>query len=483
MFFNSGVFLQFFAAFLLLYWLVRRHLPARNLLLVAASYLFYGWWNPWFLGLLFFSSTFDFCVGLGLARLRGDRRGRWLLGASIAVNLTILGFFKYWDFFLGSLAELLARLSLPFHPGTLGVILPVGISFYTFQSMSYALDVYRGTVTPTRNPVNFLAFVSFFPQLVAGPIQRAAHLLPQFAQTRVLSLAMIEEGVWLMIWGMFKKVVVADNLAPLVDLTFGARSVPAVGVLLGTLAFGFQIYCDFSGYSDIARGTARLLGFDLTWNFNLPYVSTSLQEFWRRWHISLSTWLRDYLYISLGGNRRGSIRTYLNLLVTMLLGGLWHGAAWNFVLWGLWHGGGLSVQRACTPGLHHRVGEPGEARATTRPVSAPGPARRLGGWFLTFGFVFVGWMLFRARSGAHVLALLRGLGDFAVPAWAASFALNLFVFLLPLVAVEYWQWRRADLLAPLRLPVPGRALLQGTLLVGIVLFSGSLYAHAPFRGS
>ncbi len=334
MLFNSGVFLQFFAAFLLLYWLLRGNLQARNLLIVAASYLFYGWWDWRFLGLLAFSSLFDYGVGLGLDRVATPGKRKALLVASVVCNLTILGFFKYYDFFVESGVRLLADLHVPFQPSLLHVILPVGISFYTFQSMSYALDVYRRTVPPTRNLLQFLAFVCFFPQLVAGPISRASHLLPQFGQTRRITGEMIEEGVWLMLWGMFKKVVLADNFAPLADLVFQGSSFTGPMVLLGTLAFGLQIYCDFSGYSDIARGAARVLGFDIIFNFNLPYAATSLREFWRRWHISLSTWLRDYLYISLGGNRRGAARTYANLLLTMLLGGLWHGAAWNYVLWG-----------------------------------------------------------------------------------------------------------------------------------------------------
>ena len=364
MLFNSGVFLQFFAAFVLLYWLARNSLPLRNWLILGASYLFYGWWSPdkaeaiptnallatlWhcrFLAILVATSLLDFSIALGLDKLATPRSRKWLLSASIAANLGVLGFFKYHDFFALSFSSLLSSLGIPLQARTLGLILPVGISFYTFQSMSYTIDVYRRELPATRNLVNFLAYVSFFPQLVAGPIERARHLLPQFAQTRVITLPMLEEGVWLMLWGMFKKVVLADNFAPLAEMVFGSSHFTSATVVLGTLAFGLQIYCDFSGYSDIARGTARVLGFDIMWNFNLPYSVASLREFWQRWHISLSTWLRDYLYIPLGGNRFGTTRTYLNLIITMLLGGLWHGAAWNFVLWGLWHGAGLALTRA-----------------------------------------------------------------------------------------------------------------------------------------
>ena len=496
MLFNSGVFLQFFAAFLLFYWLVRNHLRARNVLIVAASYLFYGWWDWRFLGLLLFSSTFDYCVGLGLERLTHPRQRRALLAGSVLVNLGILSFFKYGNFFVESMAALLSRLHVPFHTSTLAIILPVGISFYTFQSMSYALDVYRRQLKPTRNFVNFLAYVSFFPQLVAGPIQRAGHLLPQFERTVVITRAMLEEGVWLMLWGMFKKVALADNLAPLADLVYSHTAFNGAAVVLGTLAFGFQIYCDFSGYSDLARGLARVLGFDILWNFNLPYSATQLREFWRRWHIGLSTWLRDYLYISLGGNRLGPRRTYANLILTMGLGGLWHGAAWNFVLWGLWHGAGLAVERACTRGRQDAPETPGPSPELAerpsphpRPPSEPDlagpapqraaddrPARPAAGslswvrWGFTMLFVFYGWLLFRARSWSQIVAMTRALADVSLPAWTMSFLLNLAVFTLPLLVMEAWQLRARNRLAPLSAPAAARLCLQGALLASTILF-------------
>lgn len=461
MLFNSGVFLEFFAAFLLLYWLARNHLTTRNILIILASYLFYGWWDYRFLLLLLFSSLLDYGIGLGLDRLEKPRQRRMLLLVSLACNLSVLGFFKYFDFFAESFATALERLQIPFHPRTLGIILPVGISFYTFQAMSYTIDVYRRELPATRNVLHFLAFVSFFPQLVAGPIERAKHLLPQFAQTLKITRAMLEEGLWLMLWGMFKKVVLADNLAPLVEMTYHNSSFGAPAVILGTLAFGFQIYCDFSGYSDIARGTARLLGFDIMINFNLPYAASSLREFWQRWHISLSTWLRDYLYISLGGNRRGLARTCLNLLLTMLLGGLWHGAAWNFVLWGLWHGVGLVIVRLLGSGPEH-------ALAVTPP--RPSKVASWSGWLLTMLFVFYGWLLFRAGSPEQILAMTRALGDFSAPTWMNSFCLNLLAFTTPLVLMEIWQARTSNPLAPLSLPGWAKAALQGALLLAILLF-------------
>jgi alginate O-acetyltransferase complex protein AlgI len=456
MLFNSGIFLQFFAAFLLLYWLARNSLTARNLLIVAASYLFYGCWNWKFLGLLFFSSTFDWVVGYGIALLQTSRGRKALLAGSIVVNLVILGFFKYFNFFVESLTVLLAKLGVPFHTGTLSVILPVGISFYTFQSMSYAFDVYRGHIRPTRNFVSFLAFVSFFPHMVAGPIQRVSNLLPQFERPLVITRTMLTEGIWLIIWGMFKKVALADNFAPLVEMVFHDAPPGGLAVALGTVAFGLQIYCDFSGYSDIARGLARVLGVDIMWNFDLPYAATSLREFWRRWHISLSTWLRDYLYISLGGNRRGPARACLNVFLTMLLGGLWHGAAWNFVLWGAWHGTGLVAERV------FNVSQP--ASDTKRPL------RRFAGWLATMLIVFYGWLLFRAGSWHQVAAMTQALANLYTPPWLGSFLLNLAVFATPLMAMELWQFRAKNRLAPLSLPGWARALLQGALLVGILVF-------------
>lgn len=489
MLFNSGIFLQFFAAFLLCYWLVRGSLSRRNTLILAASCVFYGWWSPgaeptagtsanplfsalWhgrFLALLLATSSLDFYLARVIDRTESPRRRKQLLTASVIANLGVLGCFKYADFFLQSFTTALDALGIQMPRHTLNLVLPVGISFYTFQSMSYTIDVYRRELPATRSLKNFLAYVSFFPQLVAGPIERARHLLPQFEQPRVITLSMIEEGLWLIVWGMFKKVVLADNFAPLAEMVFGDHSYNLTTVALGTLAFGLQIYCDFSGYSDMARGLARVLGFDLMWNFTLPYSATSLREFWQRWHISLSTWLRDYLYIPLGGNRHGTARTGLNLITTMLLGGLWHGAAWNFVLWGLWHGTGLALTR--------------NRRLTGLLNLVPRPLRGTTSWALTMGFVFYGWMLFRAGSFQQVVDMTSALTRLAAPSWAMSFLINLVAFTLPLAAVEYWQKQSGNLLAPLTLPRWLRASLQGTLLIGIAVFwntKGATFIYFQF---
>jgi alginate O-acetyltransferase complex protein AlgI len=453
MLFNSTVFLQFLSAFLLLYFLCRRSLFQRNLLIVGGSWLFYGWWDWRFLGLLIFSGCFDFVVGLLLGMKTTARKRKLVLRLSLATNLCLLGFFKYYDFFVGSMADLLTRLNVPFQASTLGIILPVGISFYTFQSLGYVIDVYRGQMQPTRNLLHYLAYVSFFPQLVAGPIQRGHDLLPQLQRTLIITRPMIEEGAWLILWGMFKKVVLADNLAPLVELVFGNTTPSGPAMVVGALAFAFQIYGDFSGYSDIARGIAKLLGFELRQNFELPYFAADLRAFWRRWHMTLSSWLRDYLYISLGGNRRGTLRTYANVLITMLLGGLWHGAAWNFVLWGAWHGVGL----VCT-----QVWQKHRSPSWSLPLWLSLPA--------TFLFVLYGWILFRAGSLAHICQITSALAIWTTPTWFPHYLWSLLILIAPLAAVEIWQKRVDNQFAVLAAPLWLRSSIQGGLLLAVLLF-------------
>ncbi|MCP5518337.1 MAG: MBOAT family protein [Verrucomicrobiales bacterium] len=465
MLFNSNAFLQFLAAFLLLFHLCRRHLVARNALVLLASYVFYGWWDARFLVLLFLTSLLDFVAARRIETAVGPRGRKFWLSVSLAGNLGVLGVFKYFNFFVDSFVEVLAAVGLPADPRTLNIVLPVGISFYTFQSMSYSLDVYRGRLAATRNLLNFLAYVAFFPQLVAGPIERASHLLPQFESTRSITRTHLRDGLWLVLWGLFKKVVVADNLAPMVELVYQHPTDSGPAVVLGTLAFAFQIYGDFSGYSDIARGLAKWLGFDLMVNFNLPYFATSPREFWRRWHISLSTWLRDYLYISLGGNRRGLWRTRLNLLLTMVLGGLWHGAAWHFVLWGGWHGIGLVLTRKADLAARPSDGLP----ASTLPA-APGRWRRVVSWGATSLFVLYGWLLFRAGSWEQVAAMTGALANWHWPAWTPDYMQGLLAFVGPLLLVQWWQARSGDLLAPARAPAWVRGALQAVLVLLIVTF-------------
>lgn len=452
--FNSIDFLVFFGVFLLAWYLVRNRLTARNWLIVLASYLFYSWWDYRFTSLLLFSSVIDYYVALGMdaRRKRVDRERdtgiTLLLLVSLVTNLGVLFFFKYFDFFRESTRLLLAQMGVEVHWTGLQFVLPVGISFYTFQTLSYTIDVYRGELAPARNLVQFMAYVSFFPQLVAGPIERAAHLLPQMTRRLIITLPMIESGVWLFIWGMFKKVVLADGFSHLVDPVFRIIQPEASQTLIATTAFALQIYCDFSGYTDMARGLARILGFELMLNFNLPYFATSVQDFWRRWHISLSTWLRDYLYLPLGGNRRGGGRTYLNLLIVMLLGGLWHGAAWNFVAWGLWQAMGLIVNRFWVE------------KISARRFTLPGGIA----WLLTMAFTLYGWLLFRSNSADQVLALTTSLSHWDPPVWAGVMVRELVVLAAPLLAMQIWQSRTDDLEAVMRLPRWSRGLLQAGLI-------------------
>jgi len=378
MIFTTPEFVLFFACFWLVFATTRGHL--RKGVVLAASYLFYAAWDPRFLALLIGSTILDFWVGKRLAQTAGTAKRRRLLLVSLVGNLGVLATFKYYDFFATSAGELLTRVGWTVEPTTLHLVLPVGISFYTFQTLSYTVDIYRGRQEPCRSLLDFANFVAFFPQLVAGPIERAKDLLPQLAALGK-RVQPDTTGWGLIAIGCFKKVVIADNLAPLVEATYAdPSSTYPLALWLGTYAFAVQIYCDFSGYTDIAIGLARLMGVRLGENFNAPYAATGPRDFWRRWHISLSSWLRDYLYIPLGGNRGTAGATGRNLMATMVLGGLWHGAAWNFVLWGAYHGVLLIAARVTAIA---RV-------ATTLPTWV----RRL----VFFQLVCLGWALFRAQS-------------------------------------------------------------------------------------
>ncbi len=459
MFFNSLDFAIFLAICLPLYfalYALGRH-RLQNRLLLVASYVFYAAWDWRFCFLLALSSLVDFSVALAMQR---GRRRRLLLAISLAVNLGLLGYFKYANFFLESLAGLLAVLGISLGGGWVEVILPVGISFYTFQTLSYTIDVYRGKFTPITNLFDYALYVSFFPQLVAGPIERASRLLPQILGRRTLSWDRFSSGAWLIFWGTFKKVVIADNLAPLVDMVYGPEAEPTSPELIfATYAFAFQIYCDFSGYTDIARGIARMMGFDLMLNFRLPYAATGPSDFWRRWHISLSTWLRDYLYISLGGNRGNKLSTYRNLMLTMLLGGLWHGAGWPFALWGAFHGTWLALHRLLGPTL-----------STIDPRGAPGRIAWHGVRILaSFHLVCLGWMFFHAESLAHVGRLLTRLGgNFElglVPDWIVPFS----CLIAPLVLMQIAQARSDDPEVILRWPLGVRTAIYFVLGLMLVI--------------
>ncbi len=336
MLFNTIDFAIFLPIVFILYWyFTNKNLKLQNLLIVVASYVFYGWWDWRFLSLVFFSTLVDYSVGIGLSKQNNPFVRKILLWTSIIVNLGFLGFFKYYNFFLDNFVSAFSFLGYEISANSLNIILPVGISFYTFQTLSYSIDVYRRKLEPTKDWIAFWAYVTFFPQLVAGPIERATNLLPQFYKKRVFEYDKAVDGMRQILWGLFKKIVIADNSAEFANLIFNNSSEYSGGILvLGAIFFTFQIYGDFSGYSDIAIGTSRLFGFDLMRNFNFPYFSRDIAEFWRRWHISLSTWFRDYLYIPLGGSRGGTWMKVRNTFIIFIVSGFWHGANWTFIVWG-----------------------------------------------------------------------------------------------------------------------------------------------------
>ena len=340
MLFNSIEFLLFLPIVFVLYWFVfDKKLKYQNLLILASSYIFYGWWDYRFLSLILLSTIVDYFIGLRISNQASLKNKRILLWCSVLFNLGVLGFFKYYNFFIDSWIDLFSYVGYDIKSvWTLNIILPVGISFYTFQTMSYTIDIFKGKLKPTKDFISFASFVSFFPQLVAGPIERASNLLPQILKKRVFKYEQGVQGLRLILWGMFKKVVIADSLAPVINNIFGNYQEFGGGTLwLGAIYFAFQIYCDFSGYSDIAIGTSKLFGFELMSNFKFPYFSRNIGEFWRRWHISLSTWFRDYLYIPLGGSKEGKWKSIRNVFIIFLVSGFWHGANWTFIFWGGFH--------------------------------------------------------------------------------------------------------------------------------------------------
>jgi len=344
MLFNSFVFLVFLLVFIPAYYLLPK--KYRNIFLLLGSYVFYGYWDYRFVSLLFLSTIIDFTIGKFLYQALQPRKRKLLLFLSISANLGILAFFKYFGFFVQSFSPIAAMFGGNLDYLHLNIILPVGISFYTFQTMSYTIDIYRNSLKPTNNFIDFAVFVAFFPQLVAGPIERAKQLLPQIINKPDVTKIQIKQGLNLIATGLFKKVLIGDTSGRFVDHIFTNMEIyKSSEILFALILFSIQIYADFSGYSSIARGTAKIMGFELMKNFEQPYLSRNITEFWRRWHISLSSWLRDYLYIPLGGNRKGVKRTYVNLMLTMLLGGLWHGASWNFVIWGGLHGIYLAIHK------------------------------------------------------------------------------------------------------------------------------------------
>ena len=397
MLFNSLTFVVFFVVVVTLYWSIRSW-PVRKNLLVVASYIFYGAWNPPFAALLFSTTAMDFWLGRQLGKAKDQRAKRQWLVASVCMNLSMLGFFKYGNFLLLNFQWLLARAGIIYQPPHLDILLPVGISFYTFHSLSYTLDIYRGVLQPTKSLRDFVLAVSFFPQLVAGPIVRAGDFLPQLLHAPRLKPNQFFWGLALMTLGLFEKVVLADALlSGPADRIFGyGGPLVAVDSWAGVLAFAGQIFFDFAGYSLCAIGAALTLGFHLKDNFRFPYAAIGFSDFWRRWHISLSTFLRDYLYIPLGGNQVRPFRAALNLVIVMFLGGLWHGAAWTFVVWGLLHGSYLVVERIFRVSFEHKPW------ASTLPI-------RVLAWFATYAAVCVAWVFFRASDFTMASRILGGM--------------------------------------------------------------------------
>ena len=469
MLFNSLEFLVFFPIVLAVYYVLSTR--AQNAWLLLASYVFYGWWDWRFLGLILLSTVVDFFVGQRIHASDDDRARKRLLAVSIATNLGILGIFKYYGFFVESGVAMLEAAGFQAHVSTLQIILPVGISFYTFQTMSYSFDIYRRRIEPTRNFLNFGLFVAYFPQLVAGPIERAHHLLPKLEAVRRIRWLDIAVGFELILIGFFKKVAVADTLGPIVDSRFADPSLSSGGDLLITIyLFAFQIYGDFSGYSDIARGVSRFFGVDLMRNFNQPYLSQSITEFWRRWHISLSTWLRDYLYIPLGGNRKGPRRTYVNLMATMLLGGLWHGANWTFVVWGGLHGLYLAVHKALL----------GDRRVTAEtPRFGTHYLVRV---FVTFHLVCLAWVFFRAADFATAIEILVRIVSWeARPSDMDGIGIGERIALLvgTMVLLDWLQAKRGDHAVMVRWHWVPRAFGYAALIL-LTLTIGNLTDEVPF---
>lgn len=457
MVFNSLQFIVFFIVIYLLFLLARKSVNLRNIILLIGSYVFYGAWDWRFLFLIALSTFVDYFVGINLQNLDSSSKSkrRYLVLTSIVFNLGMLSLFKYFDFFTTSFSELFSSFGFHVDAVTLNIILPVGISFYTFQTLSYSIDIYRGQLEPTRNFITFATFVAFFPQLVAGPIERASNLLPQLSGKIHLTPAKIHSALFLILWGYFKKVAIADNVAQIANVVFEDYPINTeIPVFVGLLAFTIQIYCDFSGYSDIARGVARMMGIELIVNFRLPYFALSPSDFWERWHISLSTWLRDYVYIPLGGNRQSVGKTYRNLMLTMLLGGLWHGAAWNFVLWGAYHGSVLILYRVFDRSTQV------DRRFPTFSVILR--------WCIMISITLYGWLLFRASSLEQIAAMSVQILNPTISSFGPLF--RVFVYSMPLVIMQIAQAISRDLLIFTKLSLWFQVLLSALLIIFMVLY-------------
>ncbi len=434
MLFNSFIFLLFLAVVLPSYYLLKTR-KSRNILLLVASYVFYGYWDWRFCSLLLISSVIDFLVGQAMYKTQVKSRKKLLLLVSLMANLGILGFFKYFNFFIESFESIAAVFNYNLDFLHLNIILPVGISFYTFQTLSYTIDIYRGRLKPTKRFLDFALFVSFFPQLVAGPIERAANLLPQISTKRKTTNEQFLDGSILIVYGLFKKVMIGDAAGRYVDHIFTHMELySSWEIVFALFMFSIQIYADFSGYSNIARGTAKLFGYEIMKNFEQPYLSTNITEFWRRWHISLSSWLKDYLYISLGGNRKGNNRTYLNLGITMILGGLWHGASWTFVIWGILHGVYLAVHKFFTRGK--------KIVSDNKPLrSFSDFLRFLPSNMLTYILVVITWLFFRVRGMDDIHMFISKCSEWSWGNYPARFLVILLGFTIITAVFDFLEYK------------------------------------------
>ena len=427
MLFNSYQFGFFLPLVFLLYWFVfNRSIKVQNFFLLLAGYIFYGWWDWRFLFLIAFSTLFDFSIGILLEQTINNYKRKWLFATSCVVNIGLLGFFKYFNFFIDN--AMLAFEGIGYHisPISLKIILPVGISFYTFQSLSYTTDVFKRKLKPTRDFISFAAFISFFPQLVAGPIERAYNLLPQFHNKRVFDLNLAVKGMRQILWGLFKKIVIADTLGGYVDTIFSNyESLPGSTLMLGAIYFSVQIYCDFSGYSSIAIGTARLFGFKLLQNFNYPYFSTSVSQFWRKWHISLTSWFRDYVYIPMGGSKGTLSKTLFNTVFVFSLSGFWHGANWTFIIWGLLNGIYM------IPSI---ISKRNQQAVSLSEKSVVGFLMML----CTFVLMTFTWIFFRASNLSHAIQYIKGLFSKSLLTYPIQHGMSMTIPLLVILFLVEW---------------------------------------------
>jgi alginate O-acetyltransferase complex protein AlgI len=473
--FNSLFFLLIFLPSVIAIYYRLGH-RAQNRFLVIASCIFYASWDWRFLLPLLFTASLDFFIAQKIQHLSAQNKAvtrKNLLVVSVVSNIGLLCYFKYSNFFLATAFDALSMIGIRAHVPALEIGLPVAISFYTFQALSYTIDVYRADTRASDSYFDFLLAVMYFPHLVAGPIQRAASLIPQITHPRKVELPKIYDGLHLIFWGLFKKVCLADNLAVYADLYFGKANPNGADTVLGVLAFTFQIYCDFSGYSDMARGMAKLMGFEFIENFKRPYLATNPSDFWRRWHISLSTWLRDYLYKPLGGSRKGRVRTYINLSITMVIGGLWHGAAWNFILWGFYHGVLLALYRVASPYF-------ARAQAFFKLDGNPAwTALKIG---LMFTLTCYGWLLFRAKSLQQISEMTAGLVQ-PITGMNWTHLGTILSLALPLIAVQIVQQQKNEpiIFRWIGVPTVAKVIFYSTCLYGILFLGGDPKTFVYFQ--